>query len=157
MLQLRQWCLVRKHSGAICAHGTVQGHYRLMDRQYIHTSSIERIYDLGKGEYLLETRSGNLYHVQEKEICQSQEEATREFMEKQKILAMEEAETRECLEQIHGAFEKKRETIHFRGTAETILCPTGEIVRIGHDAYQGEGLFSPDAVNGKNFFQKGQD
>lgn len=252
MLELKQWYLARKHGRAICAHGTVQGHYRLMDGQYIHTSSIEKIYGLGKGEYLLETLSGNLYHVQEKEIFQSQEEATREFMAKQQISTMEEAETRKCLEQVHGAFEKKqeavsqgtawahenlkdgelylimerdkvvkaylkyggiaeeiqaythvgmlsdsvlitdwvngrvdfryfpeqgdmnpyhwsdglenificnigKETIHFHGTAETILCPAGEIVRIGHDAYQGEGLFSPDAVNGKNFFQKGQD
>lgn len=37
----------------------------------------------------------------------------------------------------------------FKGTKEEILCVKGNITKIEKDKYTGEGLFSPDVVNGK--------
>ena len=37
----------------------------------------------------------------------------------------------------------------FEGTKEEILCTQGNVTKIEKDKYTGEGLFSPDAVNGK--------
>lgn len=41
------------------------------------------------------------------------------------------------------------ENVEFEGTKERILCPGRQCVRIPQGAYTGEGLMSPDAVNGK--------
>lgn len=43
----------------------------------------------------------------------------------------------------------------FKGTDAEILCNSGEITVIDKSAYRGEGLFSPDAVNGKCVFFSG--
>ena len=37
----------------------------------------------------------------------------------------------------------------FQGTKEDILCAQGNVTKIEKDNYTGEGLFSPDVVNGK--------
>lgn len=40
----------------------------------------------------------------------------------------------------------------FKGSHKNILCKQGEITVMKHEEYVGEGLFSPDAVNGKCIF-----
>lgn len=40
----------------------------------------------------------------------------------------------------------------FKGSGRDILCKHGTITRIASKEYVGEGLFSPDAVNGKSIF-----
>lgn len=40
----------------------------------------------------------------------------------------------------------------FKGTGKNILCKKDEVTVISKEAYRGEGLFSPDAVNGKCVF-----
>lgn len=43
-----------------------------------------------------------------------------------------------------------RNKIKFIGTSKHIYCPSGELTKISSDVYSGEGLFSPDTVNGKS-------
>ena len=45
-----------------------------------------------------------------------------------------------------------RYDISFIGTSRRILCRAGKVTRIESREYQGEGLFSPDIVDGKCFF-----
>ena len=54
------------------------------------------------------------------------------------------------LERIH--FENVGENAVFQGSKETIELPTNSIMVIESTAYRGEGLFSPDCVNGKSAF-----
>lgn len=44
----------------------------------------------------------------------------------------------------------------FKGSGRDILCKHGTITRIASKEYVGEGLLSPDAVNGKSVFSKVQ-
>lgn len=53
---------------------------------------------------------------------------------------------------IHNAGTK---VIYFKGTEEEIRCEAGKITVVDKSAYRGEGLFSPDAVNGKCAFFPG--
>lgn len=41
------------------------------------------------------------------------------------------------------------ENFVFKGSQKDILCESGKVTVIKHEDYVGEGLFSPDAVNGK--------
>ncbi len=43
-------------------------------------------------------------------------------------------------------------SIVFKGTKQNIECKANEVTKISKDEYQGEALFSPDAVNGKCVF-----
>lgn len=45
---------------------------------------------------------------------------------------------------------------YFKGTSREILCKSGEVTVIKHEDYVGEGLLSPDAVNGKCVFFDGK-
>jgi len=42
----------------------------------------------------------------------------------------------------------------FKGTQRNILCKQGEITLIRKEEYKGEGLYCPDAVNGKSLLDK---
>ena len=50
---------------------------------------------------------------------------------------------------IHNVASK---AFSFQGTDGGILCEAGKITTVDKNAYRGEGLFSPDAVNGKCMF-----
>lgn len=52
---------------------------------------------------------------------------------------------------IHNIDDK---SFDFCGSDRKIECKSGEITKIPHSEYRGEGLFSPDAVNGKSIFTK---
>ena len=54
---------------------------------------------------------------------------------------------------IHNAGAK---AIYFKGTEEEIRCEAGKITVVDKSAYRGEGLFSPDVVNGKCMFFSGE-
>ena len=56
------------------------------------------------------------------------------------------------LERIH--FENIGEKAVFQGSKETIELPTNSITVVESSAYRGEGLFSPDCVNGKSAFSR---
>lgn len=47
--------------------------------------------------------------------------------------------------------------IEFLGSDRKILCKSGEVTRIENKEYHGEGLFSPDVVNGKSLFSIPED
>lgn len=47
--------------------------------------------------------------------------------------------------------------ISFEGTDGKIKCPAGEDTRIESASYRGEGLFSPDVVNGKSMLYGGSE
>ena len=52
---------------------------------------------------------------------------------------------------IHNIDDK---SFDFCGSDRKIECKSGEVTKISHSEYRGEGLFSPDAVNGKSVFTK---
>ena len=58
------------------------------------------------------------------------------------------------LEKIHIHNLDTRE-FYFKGTDGAICMKAGEITVVEKSAYRGEGLFSPDAVNGKCAFFPG--
>lgn len=80
MLTLKNWYLKETMEGPLYANGEVYGHYRLHDGMHIHTSCIVNFYDLGEGEYVLETYSGSLYQVKESEISSDALEETKCFL-----------------------------------------------------------------------------
>ena len=51
--------------------------------------------------------------------------------------------------------ENVGETFVFMGSKREIPCNSGEVTVIKSEEYTGEGLFSPDAVNGKCLFSAG--
>jgi len=48
------------------------------------------------------------------------------------------------------------ENFMFKGSQKDILCESGKVTVIKHEDYVGEGLLSPDAVNGKCVFFDGK-
>ena len=55
------------------------------------------------------------------------------------------------LEKLH-IYNIALKSFGFKGTDSEILCEAGKITTVNKTAYRGEGLFSPDAVNGKCVF-----
>ena len=55
------------------------------------------------------------------------------------------------LEKLH-IYNIDEKAFGFKGTDGEILCEAGKITIVEKSAYRGEGLFSPDAVNGKCVF-----
>lgn len=47
--------------------------------------------------------------------------------------------------------------LNFEGSERNITCKAGETTRIQRKEYRGEGLFSPDVVNGKCIFYLGEE
>ena len=80
MLTLKNWDLGEAIDGRVYANGTVFGHYRLSDGEFIHTSSVEKIYQYDKGIYVFETYSGSLYQLLESEMNPKKAEMTIERM-----------------------------------------------------------------------------
>ncbi len=247
MYTLKNWCLGKAMDGGLYAHGTVFGHHRLSDGDSIYTSKIEKIYLRAKGEYVMETHSGSLYHLLAEEMSPKEEKETKEKLatfefadgtemmqelaeaeavlnEKKKMidnceetarmhmdedglyLIMEYMHVvkaifkkgekyREIFAYVHvGMFQDSvlltdweegevdfryfpnsmmepyhwsdglaniyihnvgRRNIVFEGTKRNIECKANEVTKISKCEYRGEGLFSPDAVNGKCLFSGG--
>lgn len=83
MLTLKNWYV----DAGMQAHGIVYGHYRLGDGQFIHTSWIMKVYRLEGEEpgYVLETMSGSLYQLWEKEMEPERKEKTLEALAQEEI------------------------------------------------------------------------
>lgn len=244
MYTLKNWSLKKFIDGGIYVNGTVYGHHRLKDGDYIHTSEIEKIYLCADNEYIVETHSGSLYHLVAEEMDWAEHKDTMEKLgllkildgaeyasqlaikkeqlyEKQRLIGAAEDTAKEHMDEdglylimeqmnvvkavlkresryreinvcVHvGMFHNSvlirdlkdrevdfryfpedmmepyhwsdglqcifihnigRHSILFRGTEQNIVCKANEVTKIRNDEYQGEGLFSPDIVNGKCFF-----
>lgn len=241
MYILKKWSLKESFDGSIYANGTVFGHHRLVDGEYIHTSEIEKVYICDGQGYIVETHSGSLYQLLTEEMNTELTEETKEKLSQFKIL--DGAAMKEKLDEVEEALEKKQRlvgeaentakdnmdedglylimeymhvvkailkkdavfreihasvhvgmfqdsvlitdwmegevdfryfpnhmmepyqwsdglnciyihnignsSIVFKGTRQKIECKASEVTKIKKDEYRGEGLFSPDAVNGK--------
>ena len=80
MLTLKNWDLEETIDGRVYANGTVFGHYRLADGEFIHTSVIEKIYLRDEETYVFETYSGSLYQLLKNEMDPQRAEITKERM-----------------------------------------------------------------------------
>ena len=245
MLTLKNWDLLETIDGMVYANGTVFGHYRLQDGEFIHTSVIKKIYRCSEEKYVFETKSGNLYYLYKGDMNLQRMDITEERMKIPEVFAGKEMEQsltlkteifeakclklskiinnpqaiarenmdedglylimehmnvvnavlrkRECFRELQpsvhvGMFQDSvliidRQnaeadfhyfpnhlmvpyywsdglaniyihnigncSIIFKGTKENIECKSDKIVKIGKDAYFGEEVFSPEAVNGK--------
>lgn len=249
MYILKNWYLKECFDGEIYANGTVLGHHRLEDGEFIHTSKIENIYLCGDSEYVIETHSGSLYQLLTNEINAEMIEETKEKLGQLEIL--DGAIMKEKLDKVKEALEKKQKlvgaaentakdnmdeeglylimehmhvvkailkkdtdfremhasvhvgmfqnsvlitdcmegevdfryfpnhmmepyhwsdglncvyihnignrSIIFKGTRPNIECKPFEVRKIRKDEYRGEGLVSPDVVNGKGIFGNAHD
>lgn len=106
MLTLKNWYLEEPIDGMIYASGTVFGHYRLQDGEFIHTSVIEKIYLCGSDEYVFETHSGSLYQLFVNEMNPEQAEITKERLKTYEKI--DGAKMQQKLTVANKAFEEKR-------------------------------------------------